>query len=51
MAQATRAMICQSGKLSPGGSTALLINVRLRSELTITPSPSAHSAAGRRISA
>ncbi|EDT00489.1 hypothetical protein BamIOP4010DRAFT_5997 [Burkholderia ambifaria IOP40-10] len=41
----------QSGSASPGGAIAARISVMLRSELTITPSPSAHSAPGSRMSA
>jgi hypothetical protein len=44
-------MISQSGSASPGGSTALAIRVRLRSELIITPSASAQSAPGSMMSA
>ncbi len=51
MARATSAMIRQSGHASPGGSTARRDRVRVRSELTITPSDSAQSAAGSTMSA
>ncbi|SKU18092.1 Uncharacterised protein [Mycobacteroides abscessus subsp. abscessus] len=42
---------CQSGRASPGASTALLVRVAVRSELMDTPSDSAHSAAGKSMSA
>jgi hypothetical protein len=51
MARATRAINSQSGSACPGGSSAARASVRFRSELTITPSPSAHSAAGSTTSA
>ncbi|CAG7401777.1 hypothetical protein PICSAR71_04344 [Mycobacterium avium subsp. paratuberculosis] len=44
-------MICQSGMAPPGAATAGWDSVMLRSELTITPSVSAHSAAGNNTSA
>ncbi|CNJ29929.1 Uncharacterised protein [Mycobacterium tuberculosis] len=44
-------MICQSGSASPTGSMAFWNRVRLRSELTITPSDSVHSVAGSTASA
>ena len=44
-------MICQSGSAWPGALTAGWNSVRLRSELTITPSDSLHRAAGTNTSA
>lgn len=44
-------MIRQSGRAWPGGSAALRFRVRVRSELTVTPSASVHRAAGRAMSA
>lgn len=44
-------MIRQSGQASPGGSAACRASVRFRSELTMTPSVSPHSAAGSATSA
>ena len=44
-------MIFQSGQAASGGSTAFRTRVRLRSELTMTPSASAHIAAGSTTSA
>ena len=44
-------MIRQSASASPGGATAGCINVTVRSELTIVPSASAHTAPGSKMSA